>query len=539
MGWGSHRVAANAPVLTGAVAGTVLFLCPIAGAAVNTSWDGSDGNSDWHDLDNWSTNTVPTVGDSAFLGIAAPNVAQVIDLGSTDTAAIFRVVVEGNLGNRSYTINSSGGGKLVLSRIDHSANDQGLTINAPVQFAASNTIAGDGDQLLRLTNVAGGTVNQGDGATRVRIGGVNTMTGSWQMATSGWSGQHLTLAHDNALPAAQLRLFGGAAKVSLAANPTVGTSLEVGSTLTLNIAETSGDRTLTVNTTVLRTASTSGQVVIGANESGITGNLTLKVKGAATHSAPISTITGSTVQYDIASGTATLNSVAAISGGGKVVKSNAGTLSVNSVNTYTGGTDLTGGTLRLATTGSLPDSGAIKVGTGTTLDFAGLEDTIGSLVGTGTVTLSGSGNAGMITAAEGVAPGNSIGTLVIHSGATFPEGTLSLSPSSNSTFELDVPGTGDLVDMNNTATQLVLDGTLTIVDAGGLTTGIYTLFDMIGTGKVTGAFDLISMPSGFTGAVSTDLNGDVILTVAVPEPSLALAAIFMAGGAMVARRRRW
>jgi len=63
-------------------------------------------------------------------------------------------------------------------------------------------------------------------------------------------------------------------------------------------------------------------------------------------------------------------------------------------------------------------------------------------------------------------------------------------------------------------TRLVLDGSLTVLDAGGLGPGDYTLFDLNG-GTIAGSFASLNLPTGYAGTVST-ASGDVVLTVSRP-----------------------
>lgn len=80
-----------------------------------------------------------------------------------------------------------------------------------------------------------------------------------------------------------------------------------------------------------------------------------------------------------------VNLVAAGSGG--LVKRGVGTLTLSGTNTYTGGTAISGGTLRIAHAQALP--GAVTLVTGSTLEISVAGVSCGSLSGSGTLKVSG------------------------------------------------------------------------------------------------------------------------------------------------------
>ncbi|MDG4813860.1 autotransporter-associated beta strand repeat-containing protein, partial [Hydrogenovibrio sp. 3SP14C1] len=65
------------------------------------------------------------------------------------------------------------------------------------------------------------------------------------------------------------------------------------------------------------------------------------------------------------------------------------TLTLNGINTYTGGTNINAGTLALGAGASLAASGTVNLATGATLDLSAGSGTqvFGTLVGNGTVNL--------------------------------------------------------------------------------------------------------------------------------------------------------
>ncbi|MGE4324425.1 MAG: beta strand repeat-containing protein, partial [Sphingobium sp.] len=86
-------------------------------------------------------------------------------------------------------------------------------------------------------------------------------------------------------------------------------------------------------------------------------------------------------------------------------------------------------------------------------------------------TFSGHGRLRTLTVADGgiVAPGDGVGTLTVD--------TLRLNESSVLNFELGAPERADASDRITVHSELVLDGVLNIIDAGGIGNGVYDLID--------------------------------------------------------------
>ncbi len=95
--------------------------------------------------------------------------------------------------------------------------------------------------------------------------------------------------------------------------------------------------------------------------------------------------------FDIADAANTFFLPRALTGTGGLIKAGAGTLVLQSANTYTGATTVSGGTLKAGIAGAFSSASAYTVSAGATLDLAGTNETIGSLAGAGNVTNSNSG----------------------------------------------------------------------------------------------------------------------------------------------------
>jgi autotransporter-associated beta strand protein len=147
--------------------------------------------------------------------------------------------------------------------------------------------------------------------------------------------------------------------------------------------------------------------------------------------------------------------------GGAIVKVGSGTLTLTGANSYTGGTTVAAGTLRVNNaSGSATGTGAVQVQGGATL------------TGSGTIT-------GAVTVGKGgiLAAGNSPGTLTL--------GALTLAAGATLNYELGQAGTfgGALNDLVNVNGNLQLDGTLNIAQSAGGTfgPGLYRLIGYTGT----------------------------------------------------------
>jgi autotransporter-associated beta strand protein len=158
-----------------------------------------------------------------------------------------------------------------------------------------------------------------------------------------------------------------------------------------------------------------------------------------------------------------------------LTKTGADVLTLSGANSYSGATSITDGTLRAGAINSLSSASAFTVGTGTTLDLAGFNQTIGSLAGTGAVTLGAAtltaGGDGSSTSYSGVLSGSGsltkagAGTLTLaginsYSGATsVTGGTLLVNGSILSSSGVTV-GAGASIGGSGTLPSLTVNGTL-------------------------------------------------------------------------------
>ncbi|WP_404338301.1 autotransporter-associated beta strand repeat-containing protein [Sphingomonas sp. MMS12-HWE2-04] len=179
---------------------------------------------------------------------------------------------------------------------------------------------------------------------------------------------------------------------------------------------------------------------------------------------------------DIASGiTADIGVV--IQGGAGIDKTGNGTLILSARNAYSGATDIAAGTLRLGIDNALADPTALTISSGATLDLNGFSTHIGSLAGTGIVTL-GSGRldtgynnsstifGGTITGADGGTSAftkNGSGTLTVSGSIALGNGGgVPSSFAQVNAGTLQVGGTGSLsADLIQNFSTIENSGTIT------------------------------------------------------------------------------
>jgi len=247
-------------------------------------------------------------------------------------------------------------------------------------------------------------------------------------------------------------------------------------------------------------------------------------------------------------GANTLTLTGAIAGGGGLTKSNTGTLVLTGTGSYTGATNVTGGSLKLGAAAVSPALSALTIASGATVDTVTFNNSAGSL--------AGAGNLAIGTAATFSAGFNNSSTLfsgVISGTGTFAKtgtGTLTLTGVANnvtSAGAFSVSGGGKLIAAQGglgTATAaptIALSGASTlqfstpytyttqVVNMGGngiidLGSNAATLSFLSGTGVLTvqngPSLKLVNSPSSTAAAntggvvVGNGTDGGVVLDVA-------------------------
>jgi autotransporter-associated beta strand protein len=211
------------------------------------------------------------------------------------------------------------------------------------------------------------------------------------------------------------------------------------------------------------------------------------------------------------------------SGAATLLKDGDGTMNLTNANSYSGGTAIYAGTLRVNNT-----SGS-ATGTGNVLVAAD-----GTLAGAGTV---GAGGNITVTINGHLAPGNSAGTLTLDLGVT---GSLDISAVNPGGLSFELGTTSDKVmlatgGLNIGAGTLEFDDFL-FSELLGFGNGDYVIFDS--TTAITGTLGAVTSGTigDYTGELQfADGGNDLVLHV-VPEP--ASATLILGGLALLAARRR-
>ena len=422
---------------------------------------------------------------------------QIFNIASGTTPTSEDVLISGSIGEfaAGTTLTKQGTGKLVLS----GANSySGLTTISSGILNIQNANA--------LGTMAGGTTVSSGAALQIQ-GGITVGNESLTLNGSGIAntGSFRNMGGNNSF-AGLISLASGTTIASDAGTLTLTGGIANGLFTTTfagvgNISESgvisglgglikTGSGTLTLsglNTFLGGTTINGGTVAVSSdgNLGGLSSALTLNA-GTLEITAGFSTLrlftlgnAGSTFQVD-AGQTFTVNS--AITGTGTLNKSGSGTMVLSALNLFSGGTNVTGGTLQLGAIDRLLTTGAITI-SGGTFDLQTFTQTAGavtlsggSITGAGSGALSAasfvlqSGTANAILAGTGTVTKDTAGTVMLGGGNTFTGSTTisagTLQVNSNNALGTIASGTtvanGAVLTLNNvdysTSEPLTLNG---------------------------------------------------------------------------------
>ncbi len=200
-----------------------------------------------------------------------------------------------------------------------------------------------------------------------------------------------------------------------------------------------------------------------------------------------------------------------------------GTQVLSGANTYTDGTSINGGMLKVNnTSGSGTGSGAVSIASGAALGGSGSIS--------GTVAVNGS-----------IQPGNSIGTLTVANDVTWNAGNAWVFELGAGGPSLASLGTSDLLAITGSGSDFIKGSgsTFTFDFAGTGAAGWYKLVDWDGTtGFVAGDFFASNLSPSVTSATFTvDLGTSALYLQVIPEPTM-VGALAMGAVALLARRAR-
>ncbi len=439
---------------------------------------------------------------SAPLALSSNSILLVSDDGTSDTDLTISGIVSGASG-----LTKDGSGTMALTGLNTYSGKSTIT-DGILSINTLRNVSGGSSSLGSPTTTANGTVDisgtgtlqyTGSGHTSNRIINLTASGGSIDASGSGI----LTLSGGVTGNKNDLVLAGSGIGIE---SGVIGTGS--GSLTKQDEGEwtISGNNSYTGVTTI-----NSGSLKLGASER-IANSSVLIVDGTfdlAGFSETVGSLEGDGTVTSSATGTSVLtvggeNTSTEFSGtiedgsatSVSLIKAGTGILTISDINTYTGTTNISSGTLKVGLAeGSIPDLSAVTV-TGT-LDLAGNNETVGSLAGSGSVTSTEPGSIVLFagenntnTLFSGVIQNGSdtvgftksgTGILTLSGNNTYTGvtaisgGTLKLGASERiaNTSALLIDGTFDLAGFNETAGSLEGTGLVTSSAAGSivLTTG--------------------------------------------------------------------
>lgn len=466
------------------------------------------------------------------------------------------------------TVDDAGGAQPVTTQGIQFASDgyrldgDALGLVAPSAGAYSELRVGDGSTAgagwtATIDNVLTGNGVQKTGAGTLVLNGANTYTGGTQLAEG-----TLSVSSDANLgdPGNAIDFEGGILQVSGTAYNDTPRAIVFGPTGGgFDIADAANTFTVT-------------QALAGTGALAKLGDGTLVLTGTNTYSGG-TTVSAGTLEGDTASlqgsiaddaslvfNQATDGSFAGmISGTGALTKDGAGTLTFDSVHTYTGGTSIDDGTLSIGPNGSIGSSSGVHLAAGATLDLStGGDQSLTLLdgpggtvdIGANTLTLSGPGNgsyAGIIAGSgalvkEGAGTQTLAGAILYTGGTTVNDGTLilgaggSLAAGSGVTVNgngvLDVSAAGSQTFGTLDGDGQVQLGGATLAVGGGTYGGVIAGgagLDKTGNGTLT--LNDVNTYSGPTQVLGgTLLVGDATHETASVQSDITVASTGVLGG---------
>jgi autotransporter-associated beta strand protein len=362
-------------------------------------------------------------------------------------------------GNNLTVGNLSGSG--VIENI-HGSTATTLTVNQTANTTLSATLQnGAGSAALSL-------IKNGTGA--LTISGNNSYSGSTTVNAG-----TLVVAHANAFGSAVTAVNLGSVSGSDSAAIMVG-----GYTMSRPITVQSGSSgAATIGSSTANTGTFSGAVTINKDLSvaQISGGTLYMTGGITAGSTGLKTVTFSDAGSVIVTNTALANG-----SGTLAVAVNSGTVTMSVANTYTGGTTISGGTLKLGANNRLSDAGAVTVAGGT-FALNNLTETVG------TVTV----NSGYIT--SGALTGGAFTKTTAGTGTLTARGTFTSATISQGTLDIsNTSGTGLTVSGGGSVT---VDGGTLRVNNTGSSYGIGSAVNVVsgtlaGSGTINGAVTINS-----------------------------------------------
>lgn len=513
--------------------------------AQNATWDGTAGNGDWNNPDNWSAG-VPT-GTATFTG-ADPTIVFSFDstIGQMQFTAgapaysfdlsgqTLQVTGAGILNGSSNRPTFLVGGTLdFLSGTAGNAiinNVGGFTVfgnNSNAGTAAISNSAGSVTSFTGDSSAADATIDNDDnGATQFR----NDSTAGNATINNNLASSQLGFFDASRAGTATILnrgtlffgVFGGGdsasadrsaitneagAGLGFFGNTTAGDATIVsrdGSQVLFFENSTGGNaRFITDGTSQVDFSGTTGPNGDGQISAG-------SIEGAGLYGiGPGNTLTigGNNLSTEL-SGVLADNCGCGPPGSGSLRKVGSGTFTLSGTNTYTGTTTVDSGVLAITGSGSIDSRGGVVVNGGSLIVDGTISQSSNVVVNGG--LLGGTGTLPTTTLNGGtLSPGNSTGTITI-------TGNLVLSTAA--TYLVEVSSTS--ADRTNVTGTATLNGTLRLVATGGTYTIGRQYILINATGGRTGTFSTVDVVSSFGTAVRWRLVYDNNNVILVLDPNL-------------------
>ncbi|MBL7220295.1 MAG: autotransporter-associated beta strand repeat-containing protein [Phycisphaerae bacterium] len=520
-------------ITVAAVAFTILAASSMASAADST-WNDGDGTDNWNAAANWSAG-VPGTGDTATFDNTGPSP---VDLNANVSVGALDFSVA------AYTINAAGGTLTIDTAAGiTTAGAFTHTIAAPITLGISQTFT-VGSTGLTMSGIIG---DGGNGYTITKAGAgvlsltaANTYTGGVALNAGAIRLSHISGMGGGSLATATGTTLGADVNLGAVANDIAITgTLNIDGPGNMELGGAISGGALTINTTAagdIITLSNVGNSYTGATT--VTqGVLLLGASGVITDASAVSVAANGT--FNLAGFNETIGSLAGaggvslgagtlttggdgtsttysgiMTGAGGLTKVGAGTMSLSGVNTYTGTTTITTGTLQLLVGNDrISNSSAVNMGAAGIFDLNAFDETIGSLTGAaGSSVLLGGG-----TLTAGID-----GTDTTFAGV--------ISEAGN--FVKTGGGTMTLTGANSyTGTTTINAGILRVGAAGVITDGSAVTVGTNGTFNLNNLAETIGSLAG-AGAVTTGGAGG-ILTTGGDGTSTTYSGIMSGAGSMI------
>jgi len=513
-------------------------------SAQDAIWTGAGGNNSTSQSANW-VGSVSSGNDYHFTFDAA-NLLSPFRTNPVfnQNLGILSLTLAGNESYPGFTLSASGGNSTLKGDV--------TVLSGQHTFNTTNTVAtnstwniADGASLVRglsgYTNNAGYTITKTGGGLLNLAGATSAGLGGTFLVQEGVLSFNQTNS-SLSLNAATLALNGGTfdLRVNAARTNAASTTSLLGDS-TLRMSRTADGAGLTLEMGALQLG--SGTLRVETDDTFTSGTAGWTY-GATTlsNNATLEVVNGTAALTRV-----TLGEVGETGGAYGLTKSGDGELELTAVNTYSGATVVSAGSLIIGSDGSVGSSSVLEVGSGATLDVSAVSG--GFVVGS-SQTLRGSGTVVGSTIINGaLQPGSSPGLLSF-------DDDLELGSSAITTMEINGTDRGTDYDAVDVGGLLTYGGALVLSLGTTFIEGSYS-FDLFNfSGAPEGSFEsvdlgglysgsLINNGSGVWGLTSgvdtwtfTESSGLLALEV-VPEPSTyALLILAAAGlGARVIRRR--